>query len=332
MPEMPANPSATPAAGPGERRRTSRLRLVLYAVVGLAAVAALVLGGRTLIGPLQRFAAWVQGLGIWGPVVFILGYAAATVAFAPGAVLTLAAGALFGLVYGTAYTLVGATLGASLAFLVSRYLARGAVEHRIAGNPRFQAIDRAVGREGFKIVALLRLSPVFPFNLLNYALGLTRVRFLDYFAASIAMLPGTLLYVYYGKAAGSLAAAFSGSGAAAAPAAGGQSKAASWALLAVGLLATIAVTTYVTRLAGKALRQELGKAGGTAPGPAAATAASAAASSGTGAAASATAVPGMASAPASAPRAGSLPPAIASRQPGPQSEAEDLAGGRTPHA
>ncbi|HEY6321858.1 MAG TPA: TVP38/TMEM64 family protein [Thermoanaerobaculia bacterium] len=243
-----------PAAAAEPRRGSRTARLALYVGAAVIAAAALVVGGRSLIGPLQRFAAWVQDLGIWGPVVFILGYAAATVAFAPGAVLTLAAGALFGLVYGTVYSLVGATLGASLAFLVSRYVARRAVEHRIAANPRFQAIDRAVGREGFKIVALLRLSPVFPFNLLNYALGLTRVRFLDYFAASVAMLPGTVLYVYYGKAAGSLAAAFAGGGA---PAAGGQSRAASWALLAVGLLATVAVTTYVTRLAGKALRQEL---------------------------------------------------------------------------
>ena len=238
-------------------------RIVLYVCAAAAVVAALVLGGRSLVGPLQRFAAWVQGLGVWGPVVFILGYAAATVAFAPGAVLTLAAGALFGLFYGTVYTLAGAILGASLAFLVARYVARGTIEHRLAGNPRFQAIDRAVGREGFKIVALLRLSPVFPFNLLNYALGLTRVRFLDYFAASVAMLPGTLLYVYYGKAAGSLAAAFAGGGASAAggqaTAAGGSPKAASWALLGIGLLATVAVTTYVTRLAGKALRQELGE-------------------------------------------------------------------------
>jgi uncharacterized membrane protein YdjX (TVP38/TMEM64 family) len=241
--------------GAAEPRRGSRARLALYLGAALLAAAALVVGGRSLIGPLQRFAAWVPDLGIWGPVIFILGYAAATVAFAPGAVLTLAAGALFGLFYGTVYTLAGATLGASLAFLVSRYVARRAIEHRIAGNPRFQAIDRAVGREGFKIVALLRLSPVFPFNLLNYALGLTRVRFLDYFAASAAMLPGTLLYVYYGKAAGSLAAAFAGSGGAAA--AGGHSKTASWALLGAGLLATVAVTTYVTRLAGRALRQEL---------------------------------------------------------------------------
>src|SRR5260370_10964301 len=232
-----------PTPGAAEPRRGSRAaRLALYLGAALLAAAALVVGGRSLIGPLQRFAAWVQELGIWGPVVFILGYAAATVAFAPGAVLTLAAGALFGLFYGTIYTLAGATLGASLAFLVARYVARRAVERRIAANRRFQAIDRAVGREGFKIVALLRLSPVFPFNLLNYALGLTRVRFLDYFAASAAMLPGTLLYVYYGKAAGSLASAFAGGGA---PAAGGQSKTASWALLAVGLPAAGAGPTHL---------------------------------------------------------------------------------------
>jgi len=268
----------TPEPGAAAPRRASRARLALYLGAALVAAVALIAGGRFLIGPLHRFAAWVQDLGIWGPVVFILGYAAATVAFAPGAVLTLAAGALFGVVYGTVYTLAGATLGASLAFLVSRYVARHAVEHRIAANPRFQAIDRAVGREGFKIVALLRLSPVFPFNLLNYALGLTRVRFLDYFAASAAMLPGTLLYVYYGKAAGSLAAAFAGG--AGAPAAGGQSKAASWALLAVGLLATVAVTTYVTRLAGKALRQELGEPAPATSSGAAAAAEAAAAPSG----------------------------------------------------
>src|SRR6185295_6124938 len=123
--------------------------------------------------------------------------------------------------------------GSSLAFLIARYVARRAIERRIAGNPKFAAVDRAVGREGFKIVALLRLSPVFPFNLLNYSLGLTRVSFLQYLAASIAMLPGTLLYVYYGKAAGSLAAV-----------AGGVKTgkgAGYWLTLGIGLAATIAV-------------------------------------------------------------------------------------------
>ncbi|HEY3567899.1 MAG TPA: TVP38/TMEM64 family protein [Thermoanaerobaculia bacterium] len=239
--------ASTDAVAPPAAR--SRGKLILYVVIGLAAVAGLILAGRQAGAYVPRFAQWVEGLGVWGPVVFILGYAVAAVAFIPGSLLTLAAGAIFGLVKGTVYTLIGATLGASAAFLVARYVARGAIERKIAGNARFAAIDRAVGREGFKIVALLRLSPIFPFNLLNYSLGLTKVGFWPYAAASIAMLPGTLLYVYYGKAAGSLAALAGG--------AKTSKGTGSWVLLGVGLVATIVVTTYVTRLAGKALRQEI---------------------------------------------------------------------------
>lgn len=227
----------------------NRGKLVAYTAAGLAVAVFLVLAGRQAGGHVPRFAEWVAGLGLWGPVVFILGYAVATVAFIPGSLLTLAAGAIFGLAKGTLYTFLGATLGASAAFLVARYGARGAIERRIAGNPKFAAVDRAVGREGFKIVALLRLSPLFPFNLLNYSLGLTKVRFLHYLAASVAMLPGTLLYVYYGKAAGSLAALAGG--------AKTEKGAADWVVLGVGLLATVVVTTFVTRLAGRALRQEI---------------------------------------------------------------------------
>lgn len=228
----------------------SRWRTVLYVIAGLAAIAALLLAGRQAGAAVPRFAAWVQGLGFWGPLVFVLGYAVATVAFIPGSLLTLAAGAIFGLARGTLYTFVGATLGAACAFLVARYVARGAVERRLTGHPRFAAIDRAVSAEGFKIVSLLRLSPVFPFNLLNYALGLTRVRFLPYLAASVAMLPGTLLYVYYGAAAGSLAAALGGGGAS-------RKGPAGWIALGVGLAATVLVTTFITRLAGRALRQQI---------------------------------------------------------------------------
>ncbi|HKI01730.1 MAG TPA: TVP38/TMEM64 family protein [Thermoanaerobaculia bacterium] len=224
-------------------------KLILYAVIGLVVLAGLLLAGRQAGGYVPRFAQWVEGLGVWGPVVFILGYAVAAVAFIPGSLLTLAAGAIFGLAKGTVYTLIGATLGAAAAFLVARYGARKAIERRIAGNAKFAAIDKAVGREGFKIVALLRLSPVFPFNLLNYALGLTKVSFWQYAAASVAMLPGTLLYVYYGKAAGSLAALAGGAKTEKGPG--------SWVVLGLGLVATIAVTTFVTRLAGKALRQEI---------------------------------------------------------------------------
>ncbi|MFL6200977.1 MAG: TVP38/TMEM64 family protein [Thermoanaerobaculia bacterium] len=219
---------------------SSRGKLILWIVVGLLAAALLILGGRQLGVYIPQFRAWVEGLGALAPIVFILGYAVATVAFIPGSALTVAAGAIFGVVEGMIYTLVGATIGASAAFLLARYVARGAIERRISGNPRFAAIDKAVGRQGFKIVALLRLSPVLPFNLLNYALGLTRVRFLHYLAASVAMLPGTLLYVYSGAAVGDLA--------------GGAGNR---VLLGIGLVATIVVTAFITRLAGRALRQEI---------------------------------------------------------------------------
>lgn len=232
-----------------QQKPASKRKLVLSIVIGLAIAVCLYLGGQQAGGVVIRFAEWVNGLGVWGPVVFILGYAVATVAFLPGSLLTLAAGAIFGLVKGTVYSMIGATLGASAAFLVARYVARTRIERKIAGNPKFAAIDKAVGREGFKIVALLRLSPAFPFNLLNYALGLTRVRFLPYLAACAAMLPGTLLYVYYGKAAGSLAAVAGGARTEKGPG--------SWIILGLGLFATIVVTMFVTRLAGKALRQEI---------------------------------------------------------------------------
>ncbi|MFN8641343.1 MAG: TVP38/TMEM64 family protein [Candidatus Binatia bacterium] len=219
----------------------ARLALGAVALLGLLALARQ--GGAYI--PL--FAAWVNGLGVWGPLVFIAGYAAAVVAFVPGSVLTLAAGAIFGLGAGVAYVFVAAVLGSSAAFLVSRYLARGAIEQRLAGNARFAAIDRAVGAQGRKIVFLLRLSPAFPFTLLNYALGLTRVRFLDYVLASVGMLPGTLLYVYYGKLAGDVAALAGGAAV--------EKGAGYYAVLALGLVATIAVTAVVTRTARKALAE-----------------------------------------------------------------------------
>ncbi len=227
----------------------STKKLVLYALAGVVALAALFLLGSKVGDVLPRFTAWVQGLGVWGPVAYIAGYVLATILFAPGVILTLASGVIFGLFWGTVYTVIGATLGAACSFLIARYLARGFVERRLADRPRFQAIDRAVGRQGFKIVFLMRLSPVFPYNLLNYALGLTRVRFSDYLLACVGMIPGTILYVYYGKALGSLAAVASGAEV--------QKGAEFWVFPGLGLVATIAVTTYITRIAGRALRQEI---------------------------------------------------------------------------
>jgi len=214
---------------------------------GLVAAAGLFLLARKAGGQLPALAAWVEGLGVWGPLAFIAAYAAAVVVFVPGSLLTLAGGAIFGLVRGTLYVFAAAVIGSSAAFLVARHGMRSAVEDRVAGNAKFAAIDRAVGEEGLKIAFLLRLSPAFPFNLLNYALGLTRVRFADYLIASVGMLPGTLLYVYYGKLAGDVAALAGGAGV--------EKGAGYYALLALGLAATIAVTTLVTRLARKALAQ-----------------------------------------------------------------------------
>ena len=234
---------------PGRELLTGRLLLLLVGLVVLA------IAGRSAIELIPRFADWVARNGMAGVLLFVLGYVAATVAFVPGSLLTIAAGAIFGLAKGTALVFVAATLGASAAFLVSRYLARPLVERRLTGNDRFVAVDRAVGQEGRKIVFLLRLSPVFPFNLLNYALGLTKVSFRDYILASAGMLPATLLYVYYGKILGDVARIATGM-----PIPRGPEY---YVLLGIGLAATIVVTALVTRTARRALRDAIGDGGGT---------------------------------------------------------------------
>lgn len=230
-----------------ETATVRRSGLWVKAVIALAVVAALVFAGKRLGALVPQFAAWVESLGVWGPLVFIVGYIVATVAFIPGSILTLAAGAIFGLARGTAFVFVGATIGSILAFLVSRYFARSAIEKRLQGNEKFANIDRAVGAQGLKITFLLRLSPVFPFNLLNYGLGLTNVRLRDYAIAALGMLPGTFLYVYYGKLAGDVAAVAGGAAV--------RKDAGYWTVLILGLLATVVVTTIVTRIARKALKE-----------------------------------------------------------------------------
>lgn len=177
-------------------------RRALFALLaGLAIVLVWQFGAR-VAQELPRFVDWVRSLGPWGPVAFISGYALAVVFAVPGSILTLAAGTVFGVVEGTAYVFIAATLGANLCFLIGRYVARDWVAKRIAGDARFNAIDRAVGHAGRKIVFLLRLAPAFPFNLLNYGFPLTRVRFVDHFVGSFGMLPATFLYVYLGSVGG----------------------------------------------------------------------------------------------------------------------------------
>ncbi|MFH0822178.1 MAG: FAD-containing oxidoreductase [Pseudomonadota bacterium] len=189
---------------------------------------------------------WTQGLGVFGPLFVAIFYVLAAVLFLPGSVITLGAGFLFGVPTGLAVVWLGANLGACAAFLLGRTIAREWVAQKVKGNPKFAAIDEALGREGFKVVLLLRLSPVFPFDLLNYALGLTKVSFRNYAVASlIGMLPGTLMYVYFGSAARSLAEAAAGRV---------EVGAAGQVFFWIGLAATIAVALFVARLAGKSLK------------------------------------------------------------------------------
>jgi uncharacterized membrane protein YdjX (TVP38/TMEM64 family) len=193
--------------------------------------------------------AWIQNSGTAGSLAFITLYTIATVAFLPGSILTLGAGVIFGIIWGSIYVFIGATLGATAAFLVGRYLARNWVAKKIEGNPKFSAIDKVVATEGFKIVLLTRLSPVFPFNLLNYSFGITGVSLKDYVLGSIGMIPGTIMYVYLGSLAGNLALI----GTNAQP----SNPTAQWIIRILGFLATVAVTIYVTRLARNALNQEV---------------------------------------------------------------------------
>ena len=230
-----------------------RLLLGLALIVGILALARY-LDARAL---LQDSLRWIQGLGSWGLVVFILLYIAAAVFFLPAFILTLGAGAIYGVLRGTALVSVAATLAATAAFLVGRYFARDWVAKRIEGNPTFLAIDEAVARDGWKIVGLIRLSPAFPFVLLNYAFSLTRVSPQHYIIATwIGMTPGILMYVYLGSLAGDLVAIGAGQR---------TRTPAEWAFYVLGLTATVAVTVIVTRIARRALRQRIATEGESSP-------------------------------------------------------------------
>ncbi len=184
-----------PEPAPVSRRSTPpwlRPALLAALLAALAAAApALGLGAR-----LAELRGWILGLGPLGPLVFVLLYALATTFAVPASLLTVAAGAMFGSALGVAVVAAGATLGAAGAFALARWFARGAIERWLGDNPTFRRLDRLTERHGAIVVALTRLVPVFPFNLLNYGFGLTRVRFGTYLLWSfLCMLPGTVLYV-----------------------------------------------------------------------------------------------------------------------------------------
>jgi uncharacterized membrane protein YdjX (TVP38/TMEM64 family) len=223
-------------------------RIVVAVAVGGALLASALLfpvdrGALALVG-------WIRSAGAGGAAVFAIAYIAATVLLLPGSILTLGAGFAYGPALGLLLVSPVSVLAATAAFAVGRSFARSWVSRKVAGDPRFAAIDEAVGENGFKIVFLLRLSPLLPFNLLNFALGLTRVRLRDYVLASfLGMFPGTLLYVYLG----SLVTSASELAAGRHTAAGGWGR----ALYVLGLAATVAATVVITRIARRALAREL---------------------------------------------------------------------------
>jgi uncharacterized membrane protein YdjX (TVP38/TMEM64 family) len=198
---------------------------------------------------LRSFNDWVGQMGIVGIFIFIGVYAVATVLLAPGSVLTIGAGFAFGLWKGFLAVSGGATLGAALAFLVARFIARERVAAIAQRNEKFREIDATIAKQGAQLIFLLRLSPVIPFNLSNYLYGLTGVKFWPYVLASwIGMMPGTFLYVYIGTAGKAAVSA----------AAGGEAVQHGWqywTFMTVGLAATIVVTIWVTKIARDALRE-----------------------------------------------------------------------------
>ncbi len=186
-------PRSTAAPDTPEKRQEWWRPVVLLVVILILFILAKVFGIGERLSDLRGL---IQELGPWGPLAFVLLYSAGVVAAIPGSALTVAAGALFGSVLGVILVINAATLGASLAFLIARYFARDAVARRLSANEKFQKLDRLTEEHGAIIVALTRLVPLFPFNLLNYGFGLTRVPFWTYVGWSwLCMLPGTILYV-----------------------------------------------------------------------------------------------------------------------------------------
>ena len=234
-----------PALGAG-RRGWIRLVAVVIGVAGLVALFTLLPVASWLVTVVE----WIRGQGPAGTALFAAAYVAAAVLLLPGSVLTIGAGFAYGPLWGLMLISPVSVLAATTAFLLGRTIARDWITRRLGQDPRLAAVDAAVGQSGFKIVLLLRLSPLFPFNVLNYTLGLTRVRLRDFVLGSwIGMLPGTALYVYIGSLVTSASELASGDHQ--------SSGVAGRVLLVVGLVATLAVVVLVTRIARKALKHAL---------------------------------------------------------------------------
>ena len=177
-------------------KKKNILKLFLFLAALIAVIVLLKTTGLDQYLDKEKLHLWIKGFGAWGPAVYILVYSITPSLFLPGLPVTVVAGLAFGPVYGTALALIGATIGASLAFLIARYFARSQIEGMLKG--KLKAIDEGVEKKGWIFVAITRLIPIFPFNLLNYAFGLTKIKFSHYFITSfICMLPGTAAYVVF---------------------------------------------------------------------------------------------------------------------------------------
>ncbi len=222
---------------PPKRSPWMKLIFIATAVCAVIALAQVV----DIPGMIAAVLAWVENLGAVGMAVFVGLYILACVLVLPGSAITLGGGAIYGLPLGFALVSLGSTLGATVTFIIARYLARDWVAGKVEGNATFKSMDEAVAQQGWKIVFLTRLTPLIPFNIQNYGYGLTKVSLPHYILASwIGMMPGTLLYVYIGTLGGEAAE-------------GGQT-AGQWAMNGIALVATIVVTVVITRMAKKALK------------------------------------------------------------------------------
>ncbi|MDZ8109523.1 MAG: TVP38/TMEM64 family protein [Nostoc sp. DedQUE12a] len=234
-----------------KRLLNSKLKLLLLGCL----VVTLIIAAKqfNFQGLLHSLIIWVESLGVFGPIAYIVIYNLATLLFIPGSLLTIKGGCLFGVFWGSIYVLIAAIIGATLAFLIGRHLSRDWVCRQINKHPKFKAIDLAVAKEGWKIVLLTRLSPVFPFNLLNYAFGVTQVSLKNYILGSFGIIPGTVMYVYIGSLAGNLAMINTSH-----QPRTSETQIWEWIMQGIGLVATVAVTVYITKIAQKALNQSVG--------------------------------------------------------------------------
>lgn len=219
-------------------------RALLPFVAGVALTVAGLFFGGALFGAARDLTAHLDAMGASGRLLFVVAYAVVTVAFLPGWIPTLAAGATFGFAEASLVSFVGATIGSLLAFLTSRWFSRREIERRIARSPKLLALDEAVALNGTWTVFLLRLSPLLPFNLLNYMLGATRVRVSQFLLGGLGKIPGTLLYVGIGRTIGDLADVSLGR----------RSRTPlEWAMLGLGVIATAVVTTILSKGAARVL-------------------------------------------------------------------------------